>query len=109
MNLKVAVIKDYTVVCVDGRIDTTNANDFEKQVMAIIDGGATRLILDCSDLNYISSSGLRVFLMIQKKMSSLKGQFRICKLQAGIQEIFDISGFSSIFSLFPDQDAALGA
>jgi len=57
-------------------------------------------------LNYISSSGLRVFLVIQKKMVALKGQFKLCNLQPGIKEIFDISGFSSIFSVFPDAAAA---
>jgi anti-anti-sigma factor len=108
MNLQTTVIQDFTIANVEGRIDTTNAGEFEKLIMEIIDGGCARLILDCDSLNYISSSGLRVFLIIQKKMNSTKGHFSLCKLQPGIKEIFDISGFSSIFSIFPDKESAMG-
>jgi anti-anti-sigma factor len=107
MNVQVKFSPDHALVTVDGRIDTTTAAEFEKSVMEVIEGGCTRLILDCTALSYISSSGLRVFLVVQKKMASIKGQFRICCLQPGIREIFDISGFSSIFSIFPDQDSAV--
>jgi anti-anti-sigma factor len=75
--------------------------------MEIIEGGSTKIILDCASLNYISSSGLRVFLVLQKKMMATKGQFRLSNLQPGIREIFDISGFSSIFSVFNNNDAAV--
>jgi len=109
MNVQVASLADYKLVSVEGRIDTTNAGEFEKSVMMVIEGGSIKIILNCSDLNYISSSGLRVFLVVQKKMMAAKGQFRLCNLQPAIKEIFDISGFSSIFSVFPDQEAALKA
>lgn len=75
--------------------------------MEVIEGGCAKLVLDCSGLNYISSSGLRVFLIVQKKMTVVKGLFFTCNLQPGIQEIFNISGFSSIFSIFPDKESAL--
>jgi anti-anti-sigma factor len=107
MNVNVKASADYTLVSVEGRIDTTNAGEFEKSVTEVINSGCTRLILDCSGLNYISSSGLRVFLVVQKKMTALKGQFKLCSLQQTIKEIFDISGFSSIFSIFPDQESAI--
>ncbi len=107
MNVQVNVSEDYTLVCVEGRVDTTNAGDFEKSMTEVIDGGSTKIILDCSGLSYISSSGLRVFLIVQKRMMGIKGHFRLCNLQPGIREIFDISGFSSIFSLFSDQEAAI--
>jgi len=107
MNVQVTKSEDYTLVSVEGRVDTTNAGELEKTMVAVIDGGATKIILDCAGLNYISSSGLRVFLIVQKKMITLKGQFCLCNLQPGIKEIFDISGFSSIFSVFPDLEAAV--
>ncbi|MEI6049882.1 MAG: STAS domain-containing protein [Bacteroidota bacterium] len=106
MNVKVETSADYTLVCVEGRVDTTNAGEFEKSMMEVIDSGCTKLILDCSGLNYISSSGLRIFLVVQKKMTAIKGHFSLCSLQPSIKEIFDISGFSSIFTIFPDQAAA---
>ncbi|MDD4646073.1 MAG: STAS domain-containing protein [Bacteroidales bacterium] len=107
MNVKVAASPDYTLVTVEGRIDTTTAAEFEKSIMEIIDGGCTKIILDCTALNYISSSGLRVFLIVQKKMMSIGGHFRLSSLQPGIKEIFDISGFSAIFKVYADHDAAI--
>jgi anti-anti-sigma regulatory factor len=91
MNLQVTTSGDFKIVSVTGRIDTTNAGEFERPLI---------------ERNYISSSGLRVFLVIQKRIVGLKGSFRLCSLQPGIKEIFDISGFSSIFSVYPDTAAA---
>jgi stage II sporulation protein AA (anti-sigma F factor antagonist) len=107
MNVKVSSAGDFTVVGVEGRIDTTNAAGFELKLMELVDAGASKILLDCSGLSYISSSGLRVFLVVQKKMGALKGQLRICNLQPVIKEIFDISGFSTIFSVFADRDSAV--
>lgn len=107
MNVQVESSKEYTIVSVEGRIDSTNAIGFEKPMMEVIEGGCTKIILDCSGLNYISSSGLRIFLIVLKKMIAVQGQFSLCNLQPAIKEIFDISGFSSIFSVFPDKEAAL--
>ncbi len=107
MNVNVVTSNDCSIICVEGRVDTTNANEFEKAVMEVVTSGINRIILDCSGLNYISSSGLRVFLIVQKKMMAIKGELRLCCLQPGIQEIFDISGFTSIFSIYPNQDLAL--
>jgi len=107
MNVKVESSGDYTTIIVEGRLDTTNAGEFEKQMMAVLQDGCTRIILDCTGLSYISSSGLRILLVVQKKMIAIKGQFSLCCLHPGIKEIFDISGFSTIFSIFPDKEAAL--
>jgi anti-anti-sigma factor len=109
MNVQVASSADFKVVSIEGRVDTTNANEFEKAMMEIIDGGCSKIILNCAGLNYISSSGLRVFLIVQKKMMAIKGQFRLCNMQPGIHEIFEISGFTSIFSIFTNQEDAIKA
>jgi len=102
MKLQVATEKGYNIVTVTGRIDTTNSSELEKPLLEMIDGGCTKIILDCAGMNYISSSGLRVFLVVQKKMNSVQGKFRLSNLQPGIREIFDISGFTSIFEVYPD-------
>lgn len=94
------------LVLVEGRIDTTNYNDFEAAMNDVLGSGTQQIYLDCSQLNYISSSGLRIFLTIQKKMMASGGKFKLFAMQASIREIFDISGFSSIFSIFPDLDSA---
>jgi anti-anti-sigma factor len=58
-------------------------------------------------MNYISSSGLRVFLVAQKKVLSLNGKLILCNMQPTIQEIFRISGFSNLFRIFDTLEEAL--
>jgi anti-anti-sigma factor len=98
---------DFTIAEINGRIDTTNYNEFETQIMDIIGKGEKNIILNCEGLNYISSSGLRVFLITQKKLMGLKGKLHLCNMQPAIKEIFDMSGFSSIFKIFNTEEEAL--
>ncbi|MFP4468613.1 MAG: STAS domain-containing protein [Bacteroidales bacterium] len=107
MNVTKEELNDHLLLTVDGRLDTTQSDAFEKEMMQVLEEGNKKIIMDCSGLNYISSSGLRIFLTMQKRMMAVGGTFKICNLQPSIQEIFDMSGFSMIFSIFPDQEAAL--
>jgi anti-anti-sigma factor len=107
MNLTVNIVGDHAVVAVDGRLDTTSSGEFEQGMMDVLNGGNTKIILDCKDLQYISSSGLRVALIVQKRLMTKSGQFKICSLQPSIREIFDLSGFSMIFTIYPDVESAL--
>jgi anti-anti-sigma factor len=107
MNVQISSTNDYTVLSVYGRVDTITAASFEKEMLDVIEKGVSRIIVNCEGLEYISSSGLRVFLVAQKKMMSLGGVLKLSGLQAPIQEIFDISGFSQIFSIFPDVETAV--
>jgi anti-anti-sigma factor len=109
METKTDKINNFSIIRINGRVDTTNYNEFEKTIMEIIDNGENNIIIDCSDLNYISSSGLRVFLMAQKKLMATKGKLHLCNMQAAIKEIFDISGFSTIFKIFDSEKDALEA
>lgn len=108
MKLEVKTIGDHTVVAVEGRLDTTQSDKFEKQMSEIVSSGSNQILVDCEKLEYISSSGLRVFLMAQKKMMAGSGALKICSLQPVIKEIFEVSGFTMIFSIFPDIETALG-
>lgn len=107
MKVEVSSMNGFVKVTLAGRVDTTNANEFEKAMLEVVESGTSRILLNCAELNYISSSGLRVFLIVQKKMSASKGKFDLCSLRAEIKEIFDISGFTSIFSIFPDEESAI--
>jgi anti-anti-sigma factor len=107
MELTTSKKGDFTIAEIDGRIDTTNYNEFETQIMDIIGSGEKNIVLNCEKLNYISSSGLRVFLITQKKLMGLQGKLHLCCMQPAIKEIFDMSGFSSIFKIFNAEEEAL--
>jgi anti-anti-sigma factor len=107
MNITTEKINGFSVLKIEGRIDTTNFNDFETEINLLFNRGEKNIVFNCNGLNYISSSGLRVFLITQKKSISLNGKLHLCCLQPTIKEIFDISGFSTIFKIFDTQEEAL--
>ena len=107
MNLIKEKSGDYCIVTIDGRIDSSNSPAFLAEIYQIVNSGEKNIILNCSGLNYISSSGLRVFLVAQKNTISMHGKLLICNLQPAIKEVFVISGFSTIFRLFDTQEEAL--
>ena len=86
-----------TVVEVIGRLDTTNAIEFEKLIQPLLTQSNPDYIVNCSGINYISSSGLRQFLTLQKWVLSNQGQMVLRNMLPEIKEIFDMTGFSSIF------------
>lgn len=100
---------NYSIMELDGRLDTTNYQSLETALQEKLDGGEKNIIVDCEKLSYISSSGLRVFLMFLKKIKAVEGAFFICSLQDDIQEIFKISGFNSIFDIFENRNKAEAA
>jgi anti-sigma B factor antagonist len=107
MKMTIHKINDFSVLNIDGRIDSSNFSFFEEEINQLLDKGVKNIIFNCSGLKYISSSGLRIFLVTQKKTISLKGKLHLCNMQPAIKEIFDISGFSNIFMIFDTLGEAL--
>ncbi len=107
MNIIKEKINNFQVLKIEGRLDTSNFTEFEKEISQLFESGEKNLVFECSGLNYISSSGLRVFLTAQKKTISAGGILHLCCLQPVIREIFDISGFSTIFRIFDTLEQAL--
>jgi len=100
---------EITIIAIDGRLDTTNYSLLENKLMSLVDDGQVKIIMDCSKMEYISSSGLRVFLLALKKIKIMKGRFIVSDLQETIREIFEIAGFSSIFEICKTKAEALVA
>ncbi len=108
MECEVKKVNDVSVLHVIGRLDASNAKEFEGQVIEWIDSGETAFVVNLEKLSYISSAGLRVFLLAGKKLSG-KGHIYLCCLQDHVNEVFEMSGFSSIFRIFKDQESAVSA
>jgi anti-anti-sigma factor len=107
MDIKKDKIGTFSVLKIKGRIDTVHSGDLEKEVHQLFEGGEKHLIFNCDGMNYISSSGLRVFLVAQKKAIAMNGKLFLCNMQPAIQDIFRISGFSNLFRIVATQEEAL--
>src|SRR5438105_14601322 len=96
-----------SVVRPQGRLDSATSPDFEADVLGRIDNGARALLLDFSQLTYISSAGLRTVLLAAKRMKGTGGRLALCALGKQAAEVFEISGFNSILDVHPTYAAAL--
>ena len=85
------------VIAIEGRVDTTTSPQLEREINDSI-SGITKLVLDFSKVEYISSAGLRVVLGARKAMGD-KGSFSVRNLCSDVREIFDITGFSDIITI----------
>lgn len=92
---------------ISGRLDAVSAVEADKDFNKIIDAGYENLLVNLDNLDYISSAGLRVLLVAAKRIQQSGGKVVLCSLSNNVREVFEISGFSSIFNIFPtNTDAA---
>ncbi|NJN45740.1 MAG: STAS domain-containing protein [Candidatus Competibacteraceae bacterium] len=97
------------VISPAGRLDSLTYRSLEDHLSALIRNGKTTLVIDFTQLEYISSSGLRVLLMAAKQVRAAQGKLALAAMSASIREVFDISGFSSIFEIYPSAQEAIQA
>ncbi len=107
MEIQTRDTNDIKVVDLIGKLDTNTAPDAEKHLNKLTKEGAKKILVNLEKLDYVSSAGLRVLLSTNKQLQSSSGLLRICNLNEVVKEIFDISGFSSIFNVFVTESEAL--
>jgi serine/threonine-protein kinase RsbW len=88
-----------TIVLLEGRLDTTTAEIFQNDIRQLFEGDNPSIVLDCKDLEYISSSGLRVILSLQKSVMTRKGSLTLRNLKPTILSIFVMTGLSSVLNI----------
>ena len=98
---------DAVILALSGKLDATTAKTFEDKILGVINSGAQRLVVDLSLLEYVSSSGLRVFLLAAKRLQGTDGKIVLCALQDQIRQVFDLAGFSSILPIYGSRDEAI--
>jgi anti-sigma B factor antagonist len=98
---------DVVILSLSGKLDATTAKTFEDKILAVINSGAQRLAVDLSQLDYVSSSGLRVFLLAAKQLQGTQGKIVLCALKDHVRQVFDLAGFSSVLSIYGSRDEAI--
>jgi anti-anti-sigma factor len=96
------------ILALSGRLDTETAADVELALQDLLAAGERRYLVDLAGIGYVSSAGLRVLLALAKKLDGGKGELKLCSLNASVRQVFDMTGFSKLFAIFPNRDAALG-
>jgi stage II sporulation protein AA (anti-sigma F factor antagonist) len=97
------------VILATGRMDAVTASQFDKRLETLMAEGATHIIVNFQDLEYISSAGLQTILATAKKLEDINGEILLINLSGAVKEVFEISGFDTIFRIFDTEDAALAS
>ena len=87
------------IIALKGRLDAESAPEAERIIMDIFKADKNKLIFDLSDLEYLSSGGLRVVLSASKETRKRDGKIVLCCLNEYVQEIFEVSGFHTIIPI----------
>jgi anti-anti-sigma factor len=100
---------DVVIVRLSGRLDSGAATAAEESLSAALVGDMPRLAIDMSGLAYISSAGLRALLVVAKKVQQAKGKLALGGLGDNVREVFDATGFNTIFAIEADSASAVAA
>ena len=104
MNLTDETKNGVLVLSPQGRIDTRTSSEFEQAVMSHAMGpeGATHVVMNFAGLDYINSTGMRVLLILAKRLAGV-----LCEMKEHILEVFRISGFNQILTITDTESEAL--
>ena len=97
------------VAKVEGRVDSSNSQDFQRQLQAAIGDDVGAVVMDFGQLAYISSAGLRVVLLVAKILGQRDVSISLCSLSGPVQSVFEISGFNRIIQIHDTRADALAA
>lgn len=97
------------VVGLKGRLDAQTSPDFQKRLLASIGAGEKQVALDCGNLEYISSAGLRVLLLASRDLRAAGGRIVLFSLPTHLKETFDLAGLSAMLALFDSKEQAIAS
>lgn len=111
MSMEISEVRadKHLQVSPNGRLDATTAPVLQEKLLGLIEAGDHRMVLDFSGLDYVSSAGLRVVLIVAKRLKGVGGALALCGMKPHIKEVFDIAGFSSMLSIYATPEEAASA
>lgn len=109
MEIKMENRGEVVLIAISGRLDAVTATELDTSFGEILEGGGQNAIVSLEDLEYISSAGLRVILLFAKKLHAAQRQVGFAALSGNVKEIFDISGFYSLFKIYDTVEEAFAA
>lgn len=96
-----------SIVDMNGNFDIASSVPFDEQLTALIDAGEKRILLDFSHVSFIASTGLRMLLKTAQRVKDEGGLLHLCCTNETVQEVFAMTGFDTILSIFGTREQAL--
>lgn len=99
MKVDIKELDGNLVAELTGRLDTVSSAQCAEDLKALFDNATKNMVLDCKNLDYISSSGLRLFLSLRKASSAKKLGLTLTNLDEEVYNVFKITGFVNLFDI----------
>lgn len=107
--LDIEMVGEVAIVTLPGRVDAADAQEIEQRFDGLLQEGSRRLVADLGGTEYISSAGLRVFLAVAKFLGHNNGRVVLCGLTPFVADVFEMAGFSALFTIVATRDEAVAA
>lgn len=107
MNIQVSESKQVTVINVTGRVDSATAGELGSALSQVIADNKVNLVLDTSQVEYMSSAGLRELVSALRKVKPRGGDLRLIQPSQRVLEVLDMAGLTTIFEIYAELTAAV--
>ncbi len=107
MDIKTSKQGDVAIIEPLGSIDTRASIDFEREVVALLQGGTRLIAIDFTKVDLITSSGIRILVMLTKRLGSSGGRLALYGVNNTVKTVFDISGLTDRFPIASSQKEAV--
>lgn len=109
LDISVQSLKRVDLITLSGRVDSSTAPELEETLEDRIDEGRYNLVLDLSDVNYLSSAGLRALVSALRTCKKKGGDVRIANPSERVSEVMSLAGLDSLFTMYDDVTVAVGS
>ena len=107
MEITQEKVNDIAVISLSGRLNVTTTAQLVQLFTKLLEEKQTKVLVECRELEYISSAGLRVLLTAAKQFKKISGEIALAGLSQNVKQVFEISGFTSIFPIYTTRDEAV--
>ena len=98
---------DVLILYLSGRLDNPGSHQLAEATTKVIASGERNLLIHVEDLNYLNSSGLRVFLDVEKKLEAKGGKCAICSPKGMVRRVIELVGFNRLLSIYDSEEEGL--
>lgn len=110
MDLKNKTVDNTIVLYPAGRLDVHLSAEVEKEINAVIQNNPDHhLLLNLSDVDYMSSSGLRIFVSTMRVLKESKRKLKLCNMNSAVQKIFEVVELMDMFDIYDNEEEALAS
>lgn len=109
LDISIESMNRVDLVRANGRIDSSNAKQFDDALKGIMDNGRHNIVLDLAGINYMSSAGLRSLVSAKRECNKNRGDVRLANPSDRVREVLSLAGLEAIFEVFNDAASAVGS